>query len=638
MLKALRDAWPTLVTGFALTALVTGSAYLAENQSLQQRAKQRADITLKRALARLAQEGNGVENALNYIEASHNAPPDLPKFLNRLESFYLKPLTTGSNWLWVRPYATGDTATAIRDLATVLGGPHALTGNPDGPLMTVIYAQHPAGDLQPGYNINSEAWVGRIFSKPMAGPVFAVIAPGESKIWPQGALAIGTTDSQADDYVLRLVPPGDLETITYLMDDQSVAISDQLHPGFSLGDAHPAGSDGASIDNVPNSPLTFVSVPVLPGQPVVWIPVLLVSLMMTGLATVLHASQILRDRASNTLQQLAGTQTTLADTRMLEEAFFEASGTANFIVDARTRKIMRVNDTICELLGYTREELLQKTADDITHPDDIEKSQRAQASITNNSHFLAQFEKRYVTKSGEVIWCVANSRAFKTTSGLMQFASSVIDISARKEAEMRRDDLVRELAHRVRNTVQLTASLARQTAKSARTVEDYDRRFQERLAALKAAQDSLFETSWGEVLLTDLAARTLAPFTATHGARLKVELTNLRLNAQQAQTMAIALHELAANSSVHGALAHEGTATLRGRLKRGDEGVALILEWEDHNPKPVVKPKRRGFGTQVLQSLLPGQFSGRADILWNREGFLYRAELPVSHQAEQAAT
>jgi len=636
MLRALRDAWPTLVTGLALSVLVTGSAYLAENQSQQQRAEVRADITLKRALARLAQEANSVENALNYIEASRDAPPALPKFLNRLESFYLKPLTTGANWLWVKPYAAGDTATAIKDLNSALGTPQPLTGKPDGPLMTVFYAQHPAGDLQPGYNINSEPWVARLFSKPMTGPVFAVIAPGESKIWPQGALAIASTDGEADDSMLRIVPPGDLETITYLQDDQSVAISDQLHPGFSLGTPNPPASRGAATDTIPNSPLTFVSVPVLPGQPIVWIPVLLVSLMMTGLATVLHASQILRDRATTTMQELTGAQTTLADTRMSEEAFFETSGTANFIVDAQSRRIIRVNGTMCELLGYTREELLKKTADDITHPDDIEKSQRAQASITGNGHFLAQFEKRYVAKSGEVIWCVANSRAFRTTSGHSQFASSVIDISARKEAEMRRDDLVRELAHRVRNTVQLTASLARQTGKSAKTVAEYDQRFQERLAALKAAQDALFETSWGEVLLTDLAARTLAPFTATHGARLKVELPNLRLNAQQAQTMAIALHELAANSSVHGALGHEGTAKLHGQLRRGDEGVILNLEWEDHNPKAVVKPKRRGFGTQVLQSLLPGQFSGKADLLWNRDGLVYRAELPVSHQGEQA--
>ena len=130
MLRALRDAWPTLVTGLALSVLVTGSAYLAENQSQQQRAEVRADITLKRALARLAQAAHSVENALNYIEASRNAPPALPKFLNRLESFYLKPLTTGANWLWVKPYAAGDTATAIRDLNAALGTPQPLTGNP----------------------------------------------------------------------------------------------------------------------------------------------------------------------------------------------------------------------------------------------------------------------------------------------------------------------------------------------------------------------------------------------------------------------------------------------------------------------------------------------------------------------------
>ncbi|MBG1232421.1 sensor histidine kinase [Aestuariivirga litoralis] len=633
MLQALKAAWPTLVTGLGLTALITGAAHLAENQSLQQRAKARADLTLKRAIVRLQQEGNHVQNVLAFIDASKSPNSGVSAILDNLNSAYLKP-TSAATWIWVRSYPAGDTAAALQDLAELVGKPTSLSGASDQGLLPVVYAYRASGTLQPGYNLASEVWVGKTLKMIDRGAVYALVAPGESTIWPQGALVVEAATAGSLNRVLRVIPKDDLATVAYLSDDQTLSLSDERHPDLALGDVAPANANGISSDVIAASPKTTLSIPVLPGQPVVWIPVMLVSLMMTGLATVFHASQILRDRASITLAQLSGTQSTLADTQMSEQAFFETSGTANFIADVDSRLIVRANDTLCELLGYSREELLKLTATDITHPDDVAKSEQAANELSAAGSFLAQFEKRYLSKSGDVIWCVANSRAYRTSSGKGQFACTIVDISARKEAEMRRDDLVRELAHRVRNTVQLVASLARQTAKSARSVADYDHRFQERLVALKAAQDSLFETAWGSVQLTDVAARTLEPFTATHGERLKVQLPNLRLDPQQAQTMAIALHELAANSSVHGALGHGGSSELRGQLQRTDEGVSFILEWEDHNPNLTSKPKRKGFGTRVLQDLFPSQFGGTAELHWNSSGVLYHAELPVSHQAE----
>jgi two-component system, cell cycle sensor histidine kinase and response regulator CckA len=100
---------------------------------------------------------------------------------------------------------------------------------------------------------------------------------------------------------------------------------------------------------------------------------------------------------------------------------------------------IKVNSTLCELLGYTAEELQTKTFRDVTHPDDVESSLKhvKQALATESRSY--QIQKRYVHKSGRVVWAWLST--FLVRDGQNQplyFITQIQDVTERKRAE---DDL-----------------------------------------------------------------------------------------------------------------------------------------------------------------------------------------------------
>jgi PAS domain S-box-containing protein len=67
-------------------------------------------------------------------------------------------------------------------------------------------------------------------------------------------------------------------------------------------------------------------------------------------------------------------------------------------------KWLKVNRSLCDMLGYTEDELLSKTFMEITHPDDLEKDLAAQDRILKGESDTYHIEKRYIHKDGGVVW------------------------------------------------------------------------------------------------------------------------------------------------------------------------------------------------------------------------------------------
>jgi PAS domain S-box-containing protein len=121
---------------------------------------------------------------------------------------------------------------------------------------------------------------------------------------------------------------------------------------------------------------------------------------------------------------------------------------------------LRVNDAVCRMLGYSRKELEGKKMHEITHPDDVEASQRSLEAMLSGSQDKVHVVKRYVHKNGSVVWAdVSTSLRRDETGEPLYFITSVVDITKRKqdEAEIRR--LNAELEERVvSRTAQLEAT------------------------------------------------------------------------------------------------------------------------------------------------------------------------------------
>ncbi|MPZ70802.1 MAG: PAS domain S-box protein [Actinobacteria bacterium] len=129
--------------------------------------------------------------------------------------------------------------------------------------------------------------------------------------------------------------------------------------------------------------------------------------------------------------------------REAEERFrsafdFAAIGMALLSEEGR---FIRVNRSLCRFLGLTEYELLAKTFQEITHPEDLEKDVRYVQQILSGEIDHYQMEKRYVHAEGHYVWGILSvSLTTDSETGRPMFISQIQDITDRKAAEAKLAD------------------------------------------------------------------------------------------------------------------------------------------------------------------------------------------------------
>src|SRR5215469_967073 len=185
----------------------------------------------------------------------------------------------------------------------------------------------------------------------------------------------------------------------------------------------------------------------------------------------------------------------LRESERLFRAMFERSvvGIAHTAPDGHW---LRVNQRLCELLGYTRDELAVRTFHDVTHPDDVDDSVAHLKQLLVGGRDADEWDKRYIRKDGAVIWVHLTVSLVRTPTGEPDyFISMVQDITDRKQLEHdRSQSLERERA-------------ARLEAEAARVEADATN------AQLRAMQ-ALTDTALSHLSLDDLLAEVLDRATA----------------------------------------------------------------------------------------------------------------------------
>lgn len=124
---------------------------------------------------------------------------------------------------------------------------------------------------------------------------------------------------------------------------------------------------------------------------------------------------------------------------MLSESRFRvtfeqaAVGMAHVATDGRW---IRVNERLCEIVGYTRDELSSKSFQDITHPEDLDTDVGLMKQLLDGRIDHYALDKRYVRKGGEPIWIRLTGALVRRPDGAPDYFISVVeDIDARKRAE-----------------------------------------------------------------------------------------------------------------------------------------------------------------------------------------------------------
>jgi two-component sensor histidine kinase len=203
-------------------------------------------------------------------------------------------------------------------------------------------------------------------------------------------------------------------------------------------------------------------------------------------------------------------------------------------------------------------------------------------------------------------------------------------LAGSRRAEERQALLVRELHHRIRNTLALVQSLLGSTARSSRSIDAFYRAFSARIASLARNQTLLTEDYWQTASLREMLRHELQPFIEEGHGRVMLQGPAMDLSADLAVPVGMALHELTSNAIQHGALSvPEGQVEVTWDLKQVDGKRTLHLEWVERNGPPVQTPQQRGFGSTLLDRVLTMQANAKVQITFDTEGLTFRMEVPL---------
>src|SRR5262249_50070561 len=146
------------------------------------------------------------------------------------------------------------------------------------------------------------------------------------------------------------------------------------------------------------------------------------------------------------------------------------------------------------------------------------------------------------------------------------------DVTEKKEADDQIRLLSQEVSHRAKNQLAVVQSMARQTAEESEPAA-FAEGFAQRIAGLAASLDLLVNSGWQGVDLNKLVRSQLAPFVELDRSQIELDGPGFMIQPSAAQTLGMALHELATNSIKYGALSSaSGCISIKWGLKDGDGG------------------------------------------------------------------
>jgi PAS domain S-box-containing protein len=309
------------------------------------------------------------------------------------------------------------------------------------------------------------------------------------------------------------------------------------------------------------------------------------------------------------------------------ETALRGSNVTVFTQDRRLR-YTSISNPFC---GRSIEELLARTDDDLFPG-------RSGAALIALKR--AALENGQQTR-GEVLiedfpserWFDLHIEPLRNPAGaIVGIACAAVDISKRKEDEAHLRLLLRELTHRSKNLLAVIQGIARQTARHAGSRDEFLNQFSGRLQSLAAAHDLLVRESWHGASMRELIRAQLAAYVDEEGQRVAVSGPALGLKPEAAQSLGLALHELAANATRFGALSTDAGRVLIGwERSQTPRGEVLFVDWREEGGPPVKGRGKRGFGTAVIERNLALTLNADVSLDFDPEGVHCRIVIPAGH-------
>ena len=347
-----------------------------------------------------------------------------------------------------------------------------------------------------------------------------------------------------------------------------------------------------------------------------------ISLENARLYTQLQQENSERKRAELLLREREARIRRLMDSNIIGITFWDLDG-----------RITDANDAFLRFVGHSREDLLSGKLHwtKITPPEYRAADERARRELCSTGQFKP-FEKEFLRKDGSRIPVLLGGAQFEGSES--EGVAFFLDLTERKQAEERQKLLLNELNHRVKNTLVIVQAIAGQTLRMADSPKAFAEAFMARLLALSQTHNLLNQASWQSASLHDIVCAELAPHTHGDPGRFSLAGQDVRLRPEAAVTLGMVFHELTTNAAKYGALSlPSGHVQVTWNVNTCAAERRIHLEWQEMHGPPVRVPRRKGFGSRLIERDLGRQLASEVRLEFLPEGVRCVMALPLERVA-----
>ena len=263
----------------------------------------------------------------------------------------------------------------------------------------------------------------------------------------------------------------------------------------------------------------------------------------------------------------------------------------------------------------------------IIHPDD----RRATAEAWLRAREAAipyEMEHRLFAVGKGYAWHLSRASPLLDAQGAVaRWYGTTTDIDDQKHREANILDLISEVNHRSRNLLAVAQAIARSGVANAKTVQEFQERFSERLLGLATSQDLLTDRDWRGVPLEILVRAQTA---RCREKNLTSAGPEVLLNPNATQTLGLALRELCDNAVKHGAFSKGGgEVSILWRIDNSESVPKLEMIWHERGGPPVNPAATSGFGKVVIERLTAAGLNATSILSFETDGVTWRFAAPL---------
>lgn len=236
---------------------------------------------------------------------------------------------------------------------------------------------------------------------------------------------------------------------------------------------------------------------------------------------------------------------------------------------------------------------------------------------------------RFSEHTEGIMTAIASQAAVAIDNALL-YQGAQREIAVRRQTEERLTLAAAEIDHRARNILSVIQAMANLTR--GESIDEFKKTLQGRISALGRAHTLLSESRWEGADLRRLAEDELAAYMSPRDGRATISGETIRLSPMAAQSISMALHELATNALKHGGLSPRGGHVKLEWCANADK---LSIRWREQSTTTIAPPNHDGFGMKLLRRAIRRQLGGTVDIDWKPEGLTCVMEFPLSRVLRQ---